>query len=165
MIDEKMVEEVAESSGVAQYMNPLNKCLVKFAEELSEKLQKETSRITVDMIEAKKVLFLKPIFEEDFAERGMKAWLTGIEWDQKSECYELFFDFSDFEKENEKYFRLCYHPNRHTKEIEADTGRRKFTACESGNYFPKVSNYVWFGDVRNDAEFPEKIAEYLMVVE
>ena len=130
-----------------------------------EKLQKETSRITVDMVEAKKVVFLKPIFEDDFVERGMKAWLTGIEWDQKSASYTLFFDFSDFEEENAKYFRASYYPNRKTEELEAATGRTLFTAIEAGYYSAKRHDYFSVGDVRDDAKFTKEITEYLRVVE
>ena len=59
--------------------------------------------IKFDMVDAIKVQFLKPIFEDDFVEKGMNAWLTDIEWDSKENCYNLYFDFSDFEVENDKY--------------------------------------------------------------
>ena len=125
--------------------------------------------ITVDMLEAKKVVFLKPIFEDDFVERGMKAWLTAVEWDPKTTCYQLYFDFTDFEAENEKYFRRTYYPNRHTSMI--DTQRQMFTAIEAGQYERKYS--VYFSNMRDgvcldveDAEaFAESIKEYLKEVE
>lgn len=50
--------------------------------------------ITYDMVEAIPVQFLKPIFEDDFVEKGMKAWLVDVEWDGKSDCYKLYFDFT-----------------------------------------------------------------------
>lgn len=36
-------------------------------------------KISMDMVEAIKVQFIKQIFEEDFVEKGMTAWLTDIE--------------------------------------------------------------------------------------
>jgi hypothetical protein len=68
--------------------------------------------ITVDMLDAIKVQWLKPIFEDDFPERGMTAWLTAAEWEQDDEGYKLYFDFSEFEAVNAKYFREVYFPNR-----------------------------------------------------
>lgn len=89
-----------------------------------------------DMIEATKVVFLKPIFEDDFPERGMKAWLTKIErtpgLDDEltgERAYKLYFDFTDFEKENDKYFTECYYPNTHTKKLP---DKQLYTAKEAG---------------------------------
>lgn len=76
-----------------------------------------STKISLDMIDAIPVQFLKPLFEDDFVERGMKAWLTKIEWDEGADCYNLFFDFKDFEEENDKYFTECYRPNRHTESL------------------------------------------------
>lgn len=120
---------------------------------------------SVDMVEAVEVVFLKPFIEEDFVERGMRAWLTGIEWCERNKCYELFFDFSDFEEENAKYFRASYYPNRKTEELEAATGRTLFTAIEAGYYIAKSHDYFSVGDVRDDAKFTKEITEYLRVVE
>lgn len=121
--------------------------------------------ITVDMIDAIEVQFLKPIFEDDFPERGMKAWLTAIEWKPNSECYKLFFDFGEHEAHNRKYFRETYYPNRHTAAagLEAN-GRTKFTAIEAGVYSPKYS--VYFNteaarDKRDDEAFAKEITDYL----
>ena len=66
--------------------------------------------ITAKLVDAIQVQFLKPIFEDDFPEKGMWAWLTGVEWDSNCKCYRLYFDFTDFEVVNEKYFKRCYHP-------------------------------------------------------
>lgn len=117
--------------------------------------------ITVDMLDAVKIQFLKPIFEDDFIEMGMKALLIRIHWDEKVKCYRLFFDFTRFEKENESYFTESYYPNN-------KTGNSKgfFTAIEAGMYFPKYS--VCFSlpeGSRNDKQFSEEIAKYLKVVE
>jgi hypothetical protein len=100
-------------------------------------------KILRNMVDAVPVQFVKPIFEDDFVEIGMKAWLTRFEYDLEKdpELIQLFFDFSDFEKENMKYFRETYYGNRYTKEIEEKTGRSLFTAIETGNYSPKYS--VW----------------------
>ena len=116
--------------------------------------------INPTMIDAVKVQFLKPIFEDDFAERGMTAWLTGIEWDEKLGCFELFFDFSEFETINEKYFREVYFPNRHTSGY-----KKMYTALEAGQYNPKYKVYfsVFMDgqEVRNDEQFMTEITEYL----
>ena len=123
--------------------------------------------ITAKLVDAIQVQFLKPIFEEDFPEKGMRAWLTDVKWDSRHACYQLFFDFTDFEALNEKYFKRCYHPNRHTAEIEAATDRRLFTAREAGHYDSKYSVYFSVGDAqhRNDAEFAEEIKKFLREVE
>ena len=162
---EKVAEELAVTSGLSQYVSPYNKCVGRFCSDLVEKLKAPTTEITVDMVEAKKVVFLKPIFEDTFVERGMKAWLTGVEWDQKIASYTLFFDFSDFEEENAKYFRATYYPNRKTEELEAATGRALFTAIEAGYYIAKHHDYFSVGGVRDDAKFTKEITEYLRVVE
>lgn len=75
------------------------------------------SQITIDLLDAVKVQFLKQIFEDDFPERGMKAWLTKIEWNEDHCGYDLYFDFSEFEQENEKYFIEVYYSNRHTEKL------------------------------------------------
>lgn len=135
------------------------------AQMIGETLGGPQSGITAGMVEAKKVVFLKPIFEDTFVERGMMAWLTGVEWNDSNECYQLFFDFSEFEKENAKYFRASYYPNRKTEELEAATGRTLFTAIEAGYYSAKSHDYFSVGDVRDDAKFTKEITEYLRVVE
>lgn len=61
------------------------------------------------------VQFKKSIFEEDFVERGMTAWFTKYEWDLKYECWKLYFDFTDFEDINAKYFTECYSGNYSAK--------------------------------------------------
>ena len=123
--------------------------------------------ITAKLVDAIQVQFLKPIFEDDFPEKGMRAWLTDVEWDSNCKCYRLYFDFTDFEAVNEKYFKRRYHPNRHTTEIEAATDRRLFTAREAGYYDSKYSVYFNVGDMqhRNDVEFAEEIKKFLREVE
>ncbi len=119
--------------------------------------------IQVNMVAAQKVIFLKPIFEDDFPEKGMSAWLVDIEWSEKDQCYRLYFDFAEFEAENEKYFKAVYYSNRRTAELEASTGRKQFTAKEAGFYAPKYS--VCFhvkGVNRPDHEaFEREIKNYL----
>jgi len=73
--------------------------------------------IIVDMIDAIKVQFIKPIFEDDFVEKGMKAWLVDVEWAEREKCYKLYFDFTEFEAENDKYFKATFYPNCYTKTI------------------------------------------------
>lgn len=123
--------------------------------------------IIVDMIDAIKVQFIKPIFEDDFVEKGMKAWLVDIEWAEREKCYKLYFDFTEFEAENDRYFKATFYPNRHTKAIEEATGRTLFTAKESGWYTPKYSVYLSVGDgeKRDDVAFAREITDYLREVE
>ena len=94
--------------------------------------------IKANMIDAVKVKFVQQIFEDDFPEKGMIAWLTDVEWEM--DCYKLFFDFSEFDIYNDKYFKQVYRPNKYTSHLES-TGRKMFTAKESGNYNPKYSVY------------------------
>ena len=123
--------------------------------------------IIVDMIDAIKVQFIKPIFEDDFVEKGMKAWLVDVEWAKREKCYKLYFDFTEFEVENDKYFKATFYPNCHTKAIEEATGRTLFTAKESGWYTPKYYAYLSVGDgeKRDDVAFAREITEYLREVE
>lgn len=96
----------------------------------------------------------------------MIAWLTGIEWVPDYDCYNLFFDFREFEEYNDKYFKEVFWSNIHTKKLEAETGRKLFTAKESGNYNPKYSVYFNVSSLeKDDALFEEEIKKYLMVVE
>ena len=123
--------------------------------------------IIVDMIDAIKVQFIKPICEDDFVEKGMKAWLVDVEWAKREKCYKLYFDFTEFEVENDKYFKATFYPNCHTKAIEEATGRTLFTAKESGWYTPKYYAYLSVGDgeKRDDVAFAREITEYLREVE
>jgi hypothetical protein len=122
--------------------------------------------ITVDMIDAIKVQFLRPIFEDDFVEKGMKAWLVDIDWDNTHGCYQLYFDFTEFEAENDKYLKEVFHPNRRTALLPDSNSRRLFTAKEAGQYSPKYSVYFSCGDqcTQNDAAFAEEIVSYLREV-
>lgn len=121
--------------------------------------------ITADMVSAIKVQFLKPIFEDDFVERGMTAWLTAVEFSEADECYKLHFDFAEFEAENDKYFQRCYYANRHTAKIVRDDGL--YTAKEAGCYDPKYSVYFSVGNMitRDDEAFAVAIQECLREVQ
>lgn len=112
-------------------------------------------------LDAVKVQFKAEIFEDDFPERGMTAWLTKIEKCPKTDGYELHFDFEEFESHNEKYFTECYHPNIHTKNYPT---KPLYTAKEAGCYNHKYS--VYFGDMSWSADkFNEELSKYLKVVE
>lgn len=121
--------------------------------------------ISPNIIDAVKVQFLKPIFEDDFVERGMKAWLTKVEWDDTVKCYKLHFDFTEFEAENDKYLTISYWPNTHTAKISTD--RRLFNAKEAGYYNNKTWFYLSVGDeeYRDDEAFTREITDYLRVIE
>ena len=117
--------------------------------------------ISTKMVDAVAVQFLKPIFEDDFVEKGMKAWLTDVEWEKKSECYKLYFDFSDFEAENAKYFKASYYPNAVTEEKNLPK-KQFYTALEAGQYEAKYSVYFSVaGEGRNDELFEKEILAYL----
>lgn len=119
--------------------------------------------ISVDMIEKIKVQFVKPIFEDDFPEKGMKAWLTDIEWSDKDESYKLFFDFKEFEEYNDPYFKEVYYSNIHTKKLGIE--KPLYTAKEAGVYNPKYSVYFSVSsNDRNDLLFKEEILECLRIV-
>jgi len=121
-----------------------------------------TPQITVDMVDAIKVQFLKPIFEDDFAERGMTAWLTKIEWAEREQCYKLYFDFSEFEAENEKYFSETYWANSKTALLPK---KSFYTAKEAGYYNKKLSTYFSDeSDTQNPESFAREIVKYLKVV-
>lgn len=123
--------------------------------------------IIVDMIDAIKVQFLKPIFEDDFVEKGMKAWLVDVEWVERKGRYKLYFNFTDFDAENDKYFKATFHPYQRTKTLKDTTERELFTAKECGWYTPKYSVYLSVGDgeKRDDVAFAREITEYLREVE
>lgn len=89
-------------------------------------------------IQALRVIFKKPIFEDDFVERGMQAWFVGWETNTRVECMNLYFDFTEFEAENEKYFKRTFYGSG------ANRAGQLLTAKEAGAYDPKYS--VYFGD-------------------
>ena len=123
-----------------------------------------TEKITADMVGAIKVQFINTIYGDDFPEKGMIAWLTGVDYDTDNGCYELFFDFSEFEEYNHKYFRECYFENIHTKKLNLD--KKNYTAIEAGWYNPKYSAYFSVpGDGQNDDDFAEEIKKHLRVVD
>ena len=117
--------------------------------------------IDVNMVDAVKVQFLVPFDEEDFVERGMKAWLTGIEFDSENNSYTLFFDFTDFETENEKYFREIYYPNNNTPDIKRP--RQMFTAIEAGYYTRKLMCRFWLStNKRDDKLFETEVTKHIV---
>jgi len=120
-----------------------------------EKMIVSTCIIKENMLEAIKVVFIKPIFENDFPERGMKAWLTAIDKSESNSCWELFFDFTEFESENDKYLKANYYD---------DNSNPTLTAKEAGMYSNKYSVYFGDLDTKKFGTFEEQIKEYLMVV-
>lgn len=120
--------------------------------------------ISVDIIDAVQVQFLQPIFEDDFVEKGMKAWLTDIEWDEHHDCYKLYFDFTEFEAENFKYFKEHYYSNRVTREKNLPE-KSFYTAIEAGCYSPKYNVFFGSSDQRDDEKFKTEILAYLREVE
>ena len=108
------------------------------------------------MLEAIRVIFLKPIFEDDFPDRGMKAYLTHIDRLYEEGCWKLYFDFTEFEKENEKYLKADYYDKN---------GCACLTAKEAGMYNNKYS--VCFGetDINKYGSFESQISKHLERVE
>lgn len=102
------------------------------------------------------VLFKKPIFEDDFPEVGMKAWLTKIVKDKNSECYKLYFDFEEFFEYNKKYFTADYYDKN---------GTPCQTALENDMY-PKNHKYsVYFGSTDKTIEENETdLRTYLKII-
>ena len=113
--------------------------------------------ISVDMLDAIKVQFLKPIFEDDFVERGMKAWLTKIE--KTDDMYKLYFDLTEFEHENDKYMTESFY-------MHGKLGKDLGTAKEAGYYCNKTSFFFCTKDFgANDETFSDDISEYLKEID
>ena len=87
--------------------------------------------------EALLVCFKKSLFEDDFPERGMRAWLTKIEKQKPEKCYKLYFDFEEFYEYNKKYFTADYYDKE---------GKPRLTAIEIGLYPTNHKYTVYFGD-------------------
>lgn len=100
---------------------------------------------------AVKVRFKKFICEDDFPDRGMTAWLIDIV-DEGADGWKLYFDFTEFELENRKYFKRIY--PLYSKNL-AD-------AIEMGYYDPKYSVYVGCGGETKE-EIDDMLNEYLIV--
>jgi hypothetical protein len=116
---------------------------------------------------AVKVAFLKEIFEDDFPERGMTAWFIRYEWSEQNECYKLYFDFTDFEEKNEKYFTESYYENIHTRKLVENGAidKKLWTAKEAGYYSPKYSVYFSIkSGKRNDEMLNQELKEYLKIL-
>lgn len=130
-------------------------------EYLDKHVFKDTSKIhknkiiNEDMLEAIKVQFLKQIFEDHFPERGMKAWLTAIDKCESERCWKLFFDFTEFEDENDKYLKPNYYD---------DNSNPTLTAKEVGSYSNKYSVYFGDFDIEEYGTFTEQISEYLKII-
>lgn len=120
--------------------------------------------ISVHMIEKIKVQFKKQIFGDDFVKKGMKVWLTDIQWIDEEGCYKLWFDFKDFEKENDAYFKEMYYSNNHTRDFPE---KPLYTAKEAGYYKEKYAVYfsLTLSDKREDELFEEEIIDYLRVIQ
>ena len=135
--------------------------------ESSSKERPSMSNFKTDMIDAVKVQFLKQIFEDDFPERGMKAWLTKIEHVPENDDvgivgYRLFFDFKDFEEENDKYFSECYYWTSHCGERLNYT--KLYTAIEAGHYTRKYNVYYDEVSGAEEGELPG-LENYLRILE
>lgn len=93
------------------------------------------TKFKANMNTAVKVKFKESIFEEDFPEPGMIAWLTSIAKTTEG-CYKLTFNFSEFEERNDKYLTEVYYETRHT-----DNSKELYTAKEAGYYNNRYTVY------------------------
>jgi hypothetical protein len=122
--------------------------------------------IKANSVFAQKVVFLQPIFEDDFVEKGMVAWLTDVQWHFGNACYELFFDFTEFEEYNKKYFKKVFH--QYVSSCRGRPGpssRELVTAHEAGCYQPKYSVYFGItGDKQDNKIFEKEICNYLQLL-
>jgi hypothetical protein len=75
------------------------------------------------------VVFNEVIFDDDFVEPGMRAFLTGIERCD-SNTLTLFFYFGDDEEYNKKFFRRTFYSKDSTRQL---------LATETDNYDPYYS--------------------------
>lgn len=92
------------------------------------------------------VVFRKPIFEDDFVEAGMRAYLTGVE--VEGEEIKLFFYFGDDFDHNKRMFRQSYYG----REALGLDPKKLYTALETNDYQEYYSVYAMKTD---------KILDYL----
>ena len=79
----------------------------------------------------------------------MKARLTKIERTDKN-CWKLYFDFTEFGEENDKYMTADYFDKNRNPIL---------TAKQVGSYNNKYD--VYFGDLISEETFGQQISEYL----
>jgi hypothetical protein len=86
--------------------------------EIEQKIEQKQSPFNIEnFLFAKKVVFLKSIFEDDFPERGHTAWLTQIEDQGENGTVLLHFDFEDFFDINKKYFTKSYYTSGYSRQL------------------------------------------------
>lgn len=156
VIDGESIRTLNKGIGTATPWGKSILSLLEMKKFLKSQVELSSKKVfDLDRLEAVKVRFKQPICEDDFPEKGMIAWFTAIETRSKYGCYELYFDFSDFEKENEKYFTSDYYDAN---------GVPCLTAKEVGKYNPKYS--IYFGDISWSIEENEKyLSECLEIIE
>lgn len=119
--------------------------------------------ITANITSPIKVEFKQFIFEDDFVEEGMHAYLTHVEYADEDECYKLFFDFSEFFDHNQPLFEETYYPNKHTDALNLD--KDMYTAIEAGCYQPQYSVYFSLSSNTKDNDlFKKEILDYLKII-
>lgn len=103
------------------------------------------------------VRFKGCIDADGFEEKGMLAWLTGAEWNDKLHCYQIYFDFSSFRDYNKKYFRRNYY---------GKDGQPYVTAIEAGCYEEKYRCYFSpeGSNERDDTAFDRDILNFIEVL-
>lgn len=111
-----------------------------------------------------KVKFKQTIFEDEFVESGMIAYLTKVEIDknasdvEEEKVYCLWFNQEPFANYNEILLTECYYPNIHTKGL---LDKQYYTAKEAGMFKIRWTSYL---SVFEGQPFESVASEYLELI-
>jgi hypothetical protein len=97
------------------------------------------------------ITFKEPIFEDDFVESGMRAFLVGI--DSKESVNSLYFYFGHHEEYNEMFFRANYTLDFLPEYDVSNKKSKNPTAIECGMYERHYSVYVDKSEIVGDYLF------------
>lgn len=139
------------------YQEKINKLIdeqliVDIENEIYNKMEYVPPVFREDMLDAIKVQFLGTINDEDFFVRGLKGWLTGVRRCENLRHWEIYIDLTEFQEENEKYFRPVYYDSDNQPTL---------TARECGEYRNK--NAIPFGDFDNGS-FESQMEKYFKIL-
>jgi len=111
-----------------------------------------------------KVKFKQTIFEDEFVESGMIAYLTKVEIDENAsdveeeKVYCLWFNQEPFASYNEILLTDCYYPNIHTVDLPK---KQYYTAKEAGMFKMRWTSYL---SVFEGQSFESVASEYLELI-
>lgn len=108
-----------------------------------------------------KIKFKQTIFEDEFVESGMIAYLTKVEIDESDSeetVYCLWFNQEPFAKYNQTLLTECYYPNIHTKGLP---DKQYYTAKEAGMFKMRWTSYL---SVFEGKSFESVAEEYLELI-